>query len=973
MDRFKSLAGVIFGADGQAPSFIEELALIIGLAADRVKTEVEQSQHTQQRRNWQVALGFILLIVLVVGGGIFWAQQQGLQNIVPWFLIAGVVLLGLALLLVAPTFRPQDSSATPDSASVTRLGRFYWPVGILPLSSKRAVLWDPLTENDLPLHVMELPADFGAQEEGQVSNAEHVSEAFDVLLAFSEGLEGMEPIALPWPGNAPDESAQKLGQDLSQLWQQMIPVTLDEVQPAVPASATEEVSDWEQMEGASAYLYHFYTTIDRLRESVAEYRQRAATLVDAAREVLIDRHWHILQQVEQDRERHFSRAKTLPAFGDRALPTSPQGKLSLTPADSMEQVLASLNNLDAALAPLDKVLEGAIQQLEQKEARALAQSDQEFALRRKELDDDKRRLEALDSDILRLGTLLDEHQQKIGHYATQAQHGFKEIEGVPLPAVKAQLLSLEESIHKATILVDDVNQKIELEAVEQTLARLRAVTEAAEQQWQALATTMPERSGEVRERVDRVLTQLSALAERPEVEESALLQQIQTSVKDVERVARVVVSWAAAQEDPITPVEDKERELADHLAALREQRRKLEDANEILDFLIVEAEESVTLRTGLTQAEQTLLSFQRLAEQSSTTITAMDNAAAAVKQQAEQLQALLRERDKVRARYSEALSALQEEEQAARLEIQQNWQTQRESLLAQRESLKPLPESVQARVARLRERPALERMGLLQDEDTAPWPDVIVNQMGHGIDLWGQRVAGLDYAEGTTLIDQLREKLEACYANIDARAVPVNLEGEGALQPQLCFVPFWLVETEDRPGDPESPGKRLHLFPPMRIAPRKPTDQPQIEALLYPELSRRLTTFLRQDFSREDVSLNALSFDPVALSERARRLDIDAAAPALQTLAIAFSHHLVFFRTTDEALKRVIQNSLNTLIPETQLHEAWTQSVQQQASLSDQQRRLAEVAAQESGRVEEELEGEIIEGEGVRVDKTRRS
>ncbi|MBA3531619.1 MAG: hypothetical protein H0T73_06870 [Ardenticatenales bacterium] len=971
MDRFKSLPGVIFGTDGQPPKYIEELALVIGLAADKVKTEVEQSHQSEHRQNWMLALVLLIGSAVIVTLGVWWALSRGIPNVVPILLGAGAFVLVFILVVVSP-LRPKNTTSTRETAAVTRLGRFYWPVGILPLSSDRGVLWDPLTQTDGKLHIMTVPAEYGAESEEAVASAERASEAFKVLLNFSEGLEGIQPQAIPWPGNEPDDSTKRLGQDVSHLWQQMIPITLEEAMPAVPPATVEHGSDWMHLDTSSEHLHEFYTAITTLRTIVDTYRQRAADLVDAAREVLVDRHWRVLNQVEQDRTEHFAPSRVVSALGERSLPTSPNESLLLTPADTMNQVQESVRVLQTALQPLDKAVQSALQQYEQDEVRELQVAEQRFMERRRELDDDKRRLDLLDSDILKLGQMLDEQQEKIRQYALTVLQGFKEIAEVPLNAVREQLLALQHSIDRACLLIDDVAQKIELEEVERTLGSLQAVTQKAQTEWLNIAEEMPKRSSEVNARVDRISEQLTHLMERPEVGDQDILQQIEISVKDVQRVSRVVVSWAAAQEDPITPVEDKERELATHLVALRDQRHKLESSSAILDALTAAGSpEPLTLLTGLTRVEQTLTAFMRLSDQTTTTVAAMDNSAAAVKLQAERLSKLLRERDDVSGHYNAKLTAFQQEEQLLIADIRERWQAERLTLEGRRATLDRLTDAVGQRFARARQVPAVERMGLLQDEASAHWPDLIVNQMGHGIDLWGQRVAGLDYAEGETLIDRVRRDLEECFDEINARAVPMNLpESKEALRPQLCFVPFWLVETEDRPGDVTNPGKRLHLFPPLKIAPRTPTEQPQVEELLYPELNRRLMTYVRQDFSKEQVTVDALSFGPAALSEKARKLDIDAAAPALQALAVAISHHLIFFRTTDEALKRVINNSLNALIPETQILEAWAQSTQlQQPAITDrqQQRQLPKQPANKTGVVvyDDGDDDDVIEG--VRV------
>lgn len=956
MDRFKSLPSVILGADGKPLKFAEELAIVIGLAAEKVKNSLQHDEETLYINTRRLAVASVVAVVVIAALVMGWLQSQGLlASAFPW-VIGGTILalLGIAAFyILAP--RTERFGVQDEHAAVTRVGLFYWPVGILPLSEERSVLWDPLTSPDALLHVMELPPELGVAEQSAVESAERPDDAFAAMLGFSDALGQIRPQAVTWLGNEPDSSAQQVGAEVADLWRQMVGSDIEELHGTIRAA--QDGPEWKQVGAAGATLHTFYTSIEALRERVEAYRSRAERMVDAAREVLVEHGWQTISRVQDERAQHFPPGKLLPGLGNRAIPTAPSAHLLLTPADSATGVQESLVMLRTALAPLDEAVALQLQRHSEQEATDLQRAEQRFSELRRALDDDKRQVDLIDAEILTLAATLDSQQARIADLSAQIQNGFTAIAQVPLAELQRQLLDVHTAMREASALIGDVAGKIQLESIEQTLKSLMEVTGQAHGAWQRLAEEMPKRGEDVIQRVERVLTHLTTLEENPNEESKAALQRIQSSVREVDRVARTVTSWSSSQLDPLDPVEDQEAELGQHLVALRDQRAKLEKSSAILTALSeADSGRPVTLPDAIQRVESALAHFIQLSQATSAAVAALHNAADTVRTQSEMIARLLGERNALRTAFQQRLAAFQQQEADERASIRGQWQQARERLEVQRGDLERIQESAVKRLTQERAAPTIGAVGVIMDETTVTWPDRLINQMGHGVDLWGQRVAGVDGAPSSgTQVERLHHDLEECYQELRARAVPTTLtRREFPLEPQICFVPFWYVETETKPGAAKNPGRFVHLFPPLHLDRPSPTEAPRVESLRYRELSRRLLTYLRRDFVDGKEAKDSLSFDPAVMTEAGQRLDLADAAPPLSEVATALAQHWVFFRTPDPQLNRIIQNSRDQLIPETQILEAWSaQSAPTQPSLPRQGARVVELPPEGAPPTEE--------------------
>src|SRR5690606_14635318 len=100
---------------------------------------------------------------------------------------------------------------TGEQAAVTRISRLYWPVGILPLGSERALLWDALTDKSETIGIVDLPPTVGMEQERIAESANKPDTILSALLAYEAELEKIAPETTAWPSNLPDSSLEQLG------------------------------------------------------------------------------------------------------------------------------------------------------------------------------------------------------------------------------------------------------------------------------------------------------------------------------------------------------------------------------------------------------------------------------------------------------------------------------------------------------------------------------------------------------------------------------------------------------------------------------------------------------------------------------------------------------------------------------------------------------------------------------------------
>jgi hypothetical protein len=292
---------------------------------------------------------------------------------------------------------------------------------------------------------------------------------------------------------------------------------------------------------------------------------------------------------------------------------------------------------------------------------------------------------------------------------------------------------------------------------------------------------------------------------------------------------------------------------------------------------------------------------------------------------------MLEERNVLRATYEKQSAALFETIQHERDAIRAAYVQKREALAQRRAQLDHVPTRVKERLEEAFADPAVIDAGILSGSQSVPWSELVVNQIGLAIDEWGKRVAGIDgFTETPPLVQQVRDSVEAGFKSIMDLSVPVRLSPEEhPLSPHICFVPFWYVETEQRPQSEGATGRMVHLFPPLHLERPSPADMPSIEGLRYREVSRRLLAYLRRDFLNGGDPAEALSFDPLVLTDMAKAIPADAGAPRWQEVATALAQHWVFFRSDDPLLNRIVLNSRDHLLPADQMVEAWISSAQQ--------------------------------------------
>jgi hypothetical protein len=436
-------------------------------------------------------------------------------------------------------------------------------------------------------------------------------------------------------------------------------------------------------------------------------------------------------------------------------------------------------------------------------------------------------------------------------------------------------------------------------------------------------------------RVDRALEEVGRFTTQQnagrEGAQRAAIQQLQASVAEVEKIVRVVMSWTATRQDPAGPIERMEEELAGHLVALRTQREKLETAESSLSVVAGDdPTEPLSLRRGIERMEASVGVFSHLARESTGTISALENAASAVLLQVERLEQMLDERDAARLLYERKLAAQQQLEQSKRGRIREEWAERREQLLSQRAPFRHLPEAIRQRASNLPVA-AHEGMGVIADQGAQHWPDLIMNQLGMAIDQWEQQVKGLEGSDNNgsdtqrqeTLISRLRAALEASLRELESHGVPLNGMGE---EPFILALPFWFVQTEEEPDNAANPGRRLHIIPPLQLRPRAHSGSVQASTFDFPEVSRRLLAYLREEVGETPPAPGELHFPPELLSPRASQLDWEEGAIPLQLIATAIAQHWVIARSSDPRLDRIFQNSRDALIPDSQINRALTES-----------------------------------------------
>lgn len=943
MNSFKTLSNMMVSSDGFIFKLAEELAIVIGLTTEEIKGNVEEDESTGRSTMGRVTLiATLLLIALAIGGG-WWLQSRALSDFLPWFIGAILLLLLLILtlfFLLAPRRKPVEPEF--EQASITYVGQFYWPIGIVPLSEERSVLWDPLNSPSKPFEIMSLKPNWGLAHQEVVQSAEGAKEAFSALLSFSEGLSQLHPRVVSWPSNQSDASLQELAQEVPDIWRQLVPLEVDKLPAAIHTLFQQDqlLASWEELSQAGGDIHHFYHSIDALRAQNKRYHERAENLVDGARNVLAGHGWQMVAKMQEERDTRFVSIAKKEQEQEQALPTAPSESLLMSPADSQEQIERTLAGYEKALTPLDKAIAAEYEEIKAQEREAQDAAEARFIEHRKELDDDKRQIELLDSDILKLAHILEVQQGRIDEYATLIQEGFASLANVPLQSLQEHLEEVHGTIEQTATLIEDVNQKIELEAVEATLAELITATDKAQAEWQQLAQQLPEHSRDVSTRVDKTISTLTALSEKPEMEENSL-KEIEESVKTVERVARTMVSWSAAQQNPIDDVVDTFTEFQGHLAALREQRQKLEQASDTFIMLNqVDSEEQITLPDTIKQLEQAFTRFIQLSEDTNHALLAMNDASEVVKKQAQAINPLLQERDSLKASYEEKLAAFQVVEREEREEIRQYWQQIRDELANQRDELHQIQEQTEERLNQLRSAPDMTSSGVIVDDQSASWVDKIVNVMGDAVQAWGQRIAGIDRSGHgpSTEIGRIGQALEQCYEQINAHSIPAPLpKAYHALEPLLCFVPFWYIETKLQPHgviEKES-GRQIHIYPPLNLKRSVITDVPILESLRYEELTRRILTYLRRDFTPEQELKSSLSFSPELLTNAGQQLDLQAASLPLHEIANALAQHWVINRSSDALFHRIIKNTRDYLIPEAQINEAlWHQKQPREKKLA---------------------------------------
>lgn len=963
MDDLKTLSSVIITSDGSRLKQTEELAIVIGLAVEKIKRQLKQEQKVLELNRQRLTIVLAGLIIFLALIATWWVQSNAIIGGMTWVIGGTIFALLAAALLYIYIPRSERFSIKPGEASITYIGQFYWPLGILPLSHERSLLWDALTPTDTPLQMMPLSADWALEHKVKIDSYQNPAEGLATLLEASQELAELKAnkvVLSAWPSTAPDESLQQLGQEVSDLWEEMRPISADQLASAIRFSQDKSESPaWQEVTEAGRQLQAFYFSFDSLQALLDSYRVRSEQLLNAARDLLLEHGWRTISDVEDDRAAHFPSSAAIRLEQSQEPSTIPNAPLRLTATDSRVQIEASLAALQTALLPLDAEIAAAQDLFKYQQTTELQAAEEDFNEHRQQLTDLKKEIEATDSAIFNLIIVLEDHQNKLHQHASLIQHGTLSLAQVPLAALQTQVEDLYRTIHDTSTLIRDSNLKLEFISVESSLERLKESLDHTLNEWQTLSQQMPQHSTDVTQKVEMALDTLKRLVAHPQLaQEKRLEQQIQGAIKDLERVPRALISWTAQQQNPIDAVEDNNNELSAHLVALREHRHKLELASENLTALsYANSGRPVTLPESLQQIKNALLRFTELSEESQRTILSMDEVADLIAKQADMIGELLKERDALLESYRQKVIALQDAEIKERHQIRQRWQDKRDTIEQQRADLNRLQKTVQDHLNRPRIRPNISQTGMIMDPESASWPDRVVNLMNVGLEQWGQRIAGIDLAEVSepTELDQLQHELEECYEQIKAASVPIKVPATYKTNgPELCFIPFWYVESQSKPKAKNNSGRMIHIFPPQQLREGDKarggvgdTQIPTIEKLAYHELSKRLLSYLRHDDTKTSEIEEALSFAPASLSDVALKLDLEAAAPSPQTIAGALAQYWVLFRSLGATTDQIIKNSRDQLIPEAELQQILEQEREGHLALSEERREIKELGAGE--------------------------
>lgn len=938
MNRLRTLPSVILNTDRSPLKRAEELAIVIGLAASRLRQNLDSQEErlfTTVRRTAVIVIVAMLIIAVI---GAWWITTNARNDLLPYLIVGTLIVLALAgiAFVVAPYTKRFRVSG--EQAAVTRVSRLYYPVGILPLAQDRAVIWDALTEKTDALQIVDLPPTLGVEQETAVTTANQAQTALDALTTYEDELYHIKPEPVGWPANVPDASAQQVGAEVGDLWKRMNVLMTGDPGAVLNFSGGSDV--WRAVADEGERLHTFHQEIESLRLLIERYTQRAQTMVDHTRDLALEHGAGIVQQVSDDRTQYFN--------GNGHLPTAPGQYLSLNIGNTAERVKANLQRVQDALKPLDAEISNEHTSLAGLEETALGAIETNHQNEREELTQEERNIAALDSDILKLATTLETHSQRITDSREKLLKGFEAIAQTPMADLRNEVQSLESAVQSATTVINDSAPHLSLPALDGTLAELNTALNQAHTVWTKLSDDLPRRGEDMRWRLETIQDSLKKIADTPVAEgttppDTTQINNVLKSVQGVERIARDMVNWTTLQQDPLNPIEDKENDLNANLNTLKEVRRKLEQAS--ATFTAATATTAATdnkhalgLPVVLQRVETALGDFIRHTEDNRAATAALTNAAETVQKQSERISTMLQERDKLRTAYQQRSEALLKQVQAEREQVRQVYTTKRDALTAQRATLNRVHNAVSARVDKTLANPVVESTGVLQDMQEVPWHELVVNQMNIAIDQWAGKIAGLDgQGDGLSLLQSIRDQIEACYQAIENHAVSTSLSPEDhPLTPHICFVPFWYVETEQDPGTDSRTGRTVHIFPPLHLDRPTPTDMPTIEGLRYRELSRRLLAYVRRDFLNGGDPLHALSFDPSVLTDAAKTVPVEAGGPLWQELATALAQHWVFFRSDDALLNRIVLNSRDHLLPAEQIVEAWLQNAQQAALPDDQ-------------------------------------
>jgi hypothetical protein len=939
MNRLRTLPSVILNNDRSPLKRAEELAIVIGLAATRLRQNLdtqEENLFTNVRRaGLGIAAGVFVLAVL----GTWWLLNNGQGATIPYVIVGAVVVLALIAILLVFAPYSKRFRVGGEHAAVTRVSRLYWPVGILPLGNDRAVVWDALTEKETLLEVVDLPPTMGLEQETATAAAHKPDTALNALLSYQAELQSIAPEAVAWPTNLPDASVQQLGAEAGDLWKRMNVLMASDPNAVLGFHAAQGVDTWRAVADEGERVHTFHQEIESLRLLTERYKQRAHHMVDRARELAVEHGFSVMQAVDEARGTHFANSQT--SHREATLPTAPGQYLSLNIGNTAEQIKENLSVVQTALKPLDERIDAELTQLARAEEAAIVAVDTNHTPDREQLLQEERNIAQLDSEVLKLAASLDSYQQRILESREKILKGFERIAETPMAQLRSEVQGLQATIVDATTVINGATPQMDLPGLDQTLKELTKTLNSAHHTWTKLATDLPQRGKDVQGRLENIQASLTKVTEGETAPEPTKVNEVLSSVKSVERVARDMVSWTTSQQDPLSPIEDHDQELNQHLVVLRDLRRRLEGASSSFATATSlngkEPKTTLGLPMVLQRVEQSLGEFIRLADENSAAAAALNNAAETVKKQSVRMEQMLEERNQLRNAYEQKAATLLQITQREREQIKADYAAKREAIANRRAALNRVHDSVNQRVERTLANPVLQQAGVLNDTQRVPWSELVVNQMGMAIDEWGKRVAGIDGTTDTIpLVQQVRDKIEACYKTILDRAVPTTLAPEEhPLSPHICFVPFWYVETEQKPNAEGNTGRMIHIFPPLHLDRPSPTAMPTIEGLRYREISRRVLAYLRRDFINGADPTNALSFSPVVLTDAAKAIPTEAGAPMWQELATALAQHWVFFRSDDTLLNRIVLNSRDHLLPAEQIVEAWLQNAQQPALTDD--------------------------------------